>query len=454
MIRPVTLLLLAACVAVTGFVNTASMSRTGKQSCACEPMTRTTQRSELGERQRFVERKMLELEDKFIVIAQKLQEKEPERAQRLIAAYQQAKEKLIVKEMAAVSALLDEQKLTEADEKLNLVIENLSELFRLLMNEKTETASKKKEIENLEKWKQAIQSLQKEQNQQTRETDKVANKDETLEKLDAQIKQLDKLIEAQKSIAEQTQGSGGANIRELDRLADKQFEVRTKTEALAKEIAAGDAPNNSSDPSDQSDPIRRPIRLISPIRPKILPTQLPNRANPNQANPSRANPNQANRNQANRNQANRNQANRNRAIPNRANPKRVNPKRVNSNNNSNLSPVKNRWSRLPRINVAPRKNSAVAKTRMPNDSRIRQSRKWKRPCLSCKRSNGELRHCHPRHLNKWLKSNAALATRRWTLPSKWSRPPKANSRPMNKTRISKASNRSRGSNKCRTLRIR
>ena len=45
-------------------------------------------KTELGVRQRLVERKMSELETKLTVIAEKLREKEPERAKLLVAAYQ------------------------------------------------------------------------------------------------------------------------------------------------------------------------------------------------------------------------------------------------------------------------------------------------------------------------------------------------------------------------------
>ncbi|MFM7740838.1 MAG: hypothetical protein ACKO9H_15650, partial [Planctomycetota bacterium] len=65
------------------------------------------QRTQLGEQQRLVERKMAELEARFTAIALQLQEKEPERAQRLVTAYQQAKERLLTQKMAEVAKLLD-----------------------------------------------------------------------------------------------------------------------------------------------------------------------------------------------------------------------------------------------------------------------------------------------------------------------------------------------------------
>ena len=76
-----------------------------------------TRRSELGVRQKLVQRKMVELETKLTIIAERLKEKEPERHDRLIKAYQQSKEQLITKKMEEVSDLLDQDRLPEADDE-------------------------------------------------------------------------------------------------------------------------------------------------------------------------------------------------------------------------------------------------------------------------------------------------------------------------------------------------
>ena len=137
-------------------------------------------RTELGVRQRLVERKMVELETKLTVIAEKLREKEPERAKLLVAAYQQSKEQLITKKMAKISGLLDNNQLQEADQLLDEVIQNLEALIRLLTQQKDQTASKKDQEKQLERWKKNIEERLKEQKVQTKDTEKVANKEETI----------------------------------------------------------------------------------------------------------------------------------------------------------------------------------------------------------------------------------------------------------------------------------
>lgn len=198
-------------------------------------------RSELGERQRLVERKMAELENMFTVIAANLAEKEPDRAKRLVAAYQQAKESLITRRMAEISQHLDRREYLQAQTKIDEVIEKLDDLVRLLTGDSERKVSKEEEINMLENWKQAIQQMRDEQHQQRRETAKVAEKDKTLQKLDEQLKRVNELIDRQRQVMQATARDADKGLRAMDRLADEQFEVRKETEELAAEIAADDS---------------------------------------------------------------------------------------------------------------------------------------------------------------------------------------------------------------------
>ncbi len=193
-------------------------------------------RSELGVRQKLVERRMVELENKLTVIADRLRAKEPERADRLVAAYQQSKELLITKKMAEVGELLDKGSFTEADRKLNEVIQSLESLIRILVDQKEKPISKEQEIEMLEKWRESIKERIHEQQQHRKETETISDKDMALDKLEAQIKQLEGLIQKQNEIIQATGDNVNAGLQTLDRIADQQFEVRRATEALNREI--------------------------------------------------------------------------------------------------------------------------------------------------------------------------------------------------------------------------
>lgn len=194
-------------------------------------------KSVLGERQRLVERKMAELESRFTAIAEQLREKEPERADRLVAAYQRAKETLLTERMNRVSQLLDQGQTGQAQLLLDEVILSLEELVKMLVDTRGPQLDRQQEIKMLEEWKKEIRAVQQEQKKERRETENVANKEDALKRLDAQIKELNNLIEAQKEVREQTQGAASGGLRALDKVADEQFELRKKTEDLLRDIA-------------------------------------------------------------------------------------------------------------------------------------------------------------------------------------------------------------------------
>ncbi len=200
-----------------------------------------SRRSELGERQRLIERKMAELETRFEIIAHKLESKEPERAQRLVEALQQAKRDLIAVKMGEITDLLDQSRFQQAEAELDLVIIKLDQLVRLLLNDKEETMTRQQEIDKLQKWKDELSKIKSEEQLQNRETEKVANKDVTLKKLAGQIAAIEELLKKQQEVLDQTEAQGNAGLQALDRVANEQFEVRQQTEELAKEIAGAEA---------------------------------------------------------------------------------------------------------------------------------------------------------------------------------------------------------------------
>ena len=214
--------------------------------------------SELGAQQKLVERMMTELESQFTSRAEKLREKEPDRAKRLIEAYQKAKETLITRKMAEVRQLLDAGKLDEAKAGIDVVIQRINDLVKLLLNTKEEKLDKQEQIATFEKWKRAIQDLRKDQTSQRKETGKVANKDQELKKLDGQIKKLDNLIKQQTDLIDETKDARGAGLRALDKIADKQFELRKETESLVKDVAGDEGgqgePGEQNSQNSEQDP--------------------------------------------------------------------------------------------------------------------------------------------------------------------------------------------------------
>jgi len=65
------------------------------------------QKTELGIRQQLVKRKMIELEKKFMVVADRIREEKPQRAELLVKTYQKSKEESLTRKMEMVSELLN-----------------------------------------------------------------------------------------------------------------------------------------------------------------------------------------------------------------------------------------------------------------------------------------------------------------------------------------------------------
>ncbi len=231
-------------LAISSFAQPPAAPANAQDPIAAKTAQEQDKKSQLGERQRLVERKMAELESKFTSIAEQIRQKEPERADRLVAAYQRAKETLLKEKMNEVSQLLDQNKFAEAQQGLDQVILALEDLIRLLIDQKNDQLDKQQEIKMLEEWKKDIKQVQQDQKKQTRETENVANKDDALKKLDAQIKELNELIESQKKVVEETEANAGQGLKALDKIADQQFDVRKRTEKLSNSIAEKPQPTD------------------------------------------------------------------------------------------------------------------------------------------------------------------------------------------------------------------
>ena len=220
-----------------------------------------TVKTELGLRQQLIQMKMLEVEKKFRSIADKLQTDQPEQAKLLTEAYQQSKESLITSKMAQATELLNDNQL-DAAKKIHFEIrDGLDELVRLLTQRKEPTISKQQEVDRLEQWKKNIEEQIRQQRQQTSETHKASNKEETLEKLKSKIKDLDELAKKQQELVEATKKNKKPSLRELDAIADRQFEIRKETERLKNELkklggesAKGESSDSEPKPGDEGEP--------------------------------------------------------------------------------------------------------------------------------------------------------------------------------------------------------
>jgi hypothetical protein len=100
-----------------------------------------------------------ELEEKFISLKLAIQDKEPDRAERLQQALNKAKELLLQKRTIDVSRLLDQSQFDLAGDGQKALLSDLRELVQLLLNEQSDTADAKEKWNLLSQWKKEIQKL-------------------------------------------------------------------------------------------------------------------------------------------------------------------------------------------------------------------------------------------------------------------------------------------------------
>ncbi len=219
--------------------------------------------SPLGIRQQRVERMMEDLERKFKSLKLALQENEPERAERLQQTLNKAKELLVQKRMSDITRLLDEAQLDTAGDGQKALLADIRELLALLLDEKSDREKIREQYERLSEWRRQIEGLIRAERGEKRESDRLANKEQTLADLAAKIKALEGVIRAEKEIVAATRSARGEGIQGLGKIATEQKRVRDQAEAIANRIAkeAGDErgpferqPEGSSTPSAKEAP--------------------------------------------------------------------------------------------------------------------------------------------------------------------------------------------------------
>lgn len=179
--------------------------------------------SSLGVRQQRVQRLTEEMDGKFKSLAQALESTEPEKAERLIAALQQARTMHLAPRMRQVADLLDTAKLDAASGEQKQLLADLERLLQLLLAESRAKENERDEREQLAAWRQEIQRLLEQQRALRGDTQSLQNKDSP--------------PPADRPAA-------------LKKLAAQQANTATQTGQLAQQMkqAAGDKPNANPKP--------------------------------------------------------------------------------------------------------------------------------------------------------------------------------------------------------------
>lgn len=213
----------------------------------------------LGVRQQRVERMMEELERKFRTLRQSIEANEPDRAKRLEATYNKAKELLLQQRMGEITKLLDQARLDTATDGQKAILADIRTLLEILLDEKSDREKAREEFERLSQWKKEIENLITQERGEKRESDKIASKEKTLADMQAKIQALERAIAAQKEVIAATEAARAEGIQKLGKIAEEQADARQKAEAIANQIAkeAGDEkgpfepkPSEGANPAD------------------------------------------------------------------------------------------------------------------------------------------------------------------------------------------------------------
>jgi len=129
--------------------------------------------SALGVRQQRVARLMQDVERSFLALAKSLEATEPEKAARLVKAFEESKSLLVEQRMREIVKMLDGTKLDVAGTEQKQVVTDVRKLLNILMSDDPEREERRAEIEQLKAWHQQLSMLIKEEQRQQQETQKL-----------------------------------------------------------------------------------------------------------------------------------------------------------------------------------------------------------------------------------------------------------------------------------------
>ena len=200
--------------------------------------------SALGVRQQRVKRMLKELEGKFGELSKKLREEQPDQADKLDSAFKQSKNLLLEQRMDDITGLLNAAKLETASEEQDKMVDDVKALISMLLAEDDDKDKRQKDIEQLEAWKKQLDELIQDENKLKNESEIMENKEGALNEMNRQIDKMKDLIAQQEELKKDTENGEPKAQDELDKLADKQADIRKDTEQLADqaEQSASEAP--------------------------------------------------------------------------------------------------------------------------------------------------------------------------------------------------------------------
>jgi hypothetical protein len=224
---------------------------------AAETTKPAVEQSAVGVRQEHVAAMMRELDQKFLALAKTLEKTEPERAERLIKAFEESKSTLIEPRMRQIVALLDGAQLDNAGQEETKILDDVRKLIAILLKEVDEREKDREEIELLKKWHQQLSMMVRDEKAQKAESQKLDQTKEALDTLAKQIAAVEELLKREKDLLRETVITSAQGVTGLSQLATNQERIRRDTDFVNAEISkarqAAENAGSASKPSASSD---------------------------------------------------------------------------------------------------------------------------------------------------------------------------------------------------------
>jgi hypothetical protein len=229
-------------------------------------------------KQELARAKFKELTDRMQSLMVVLQKTEPEDSTLLSAGLQYAQEKKLNQRLDKAGGLLKQERWDEALVEMGNLKQDLSTLLELLQNRNGDLRKLLEEIKKLEAFKNRVDELAKEQAAEKEDSARTEELQKHLADVEAKKQQAEALLAQQRQLRDKTNDLGVQAAAEATKpLADKEGELQTDTEKLAKDLEQTEKKHAE---------IEAAAKDAKPGEPKPGEAGKPGEAKPNEAKPA------------------------------------------------------------------------------------------------------------------------------------------------------------------------
>ncbi len=219
--------------------------------------------SPLAIHQEGLSTRMGTLQEKILRLTQKLRKDDPARADALLQAVKNIKEKKLQPRMKEISTLLNHDNFHTATSEQQAIIRDIRNIIDSLTKRDSYYEQLQKEIEQLQQWRKRVNQLSREEWQQKRNTEKLSDLKKAKQRLADQIRQAKKLHDQQRSVLKQTRKTRETGQQNFSSINKQQKQIQKKTRKLAQQLGKKGSQLQSPPESRQPEPGQKSLKQAS-----------------------------------------------------------------------------------------------------------------------------------------------------------------------------------------------